>query len=122
MIRVSSTVETEPMVINGVFYKWYPKIRQTDIGKDTSNKFIDTCSIANPYCILMNADFDGDQVTAKMAYSVEANEELKKHMNSAGQFISLDGVNGRKADKEAIQAMYNLTLVLPREELTDPVF
>ena len=59
MIRVSSTVETEPMVINGVFYKWYPKIRQTDIGKDTSNKFIDTCSIANPYCILMNADFDG---------------------------------------------------------------
>ena len=43
------------MIINGKFYKWYPKIRQEDIGKNTSNKFIDTCSIANPYCILMGA-------------------------------------------------------------------
>jgi hypothetical protein len=121
-IHVSSMIETEPMVINGVFYKWYPKVRQIDIGKDTSNKFIDTCSISNPYCILMNADYDGDQVTAKMAYSVEANEELKKHMNSNGQFISLNGINGRTADKEGIQAIYNLTLVLPGEELTDPEF
>ena len=61
-INISSTVETEPMVINGKFYKWYPKIRQSDIGKDTSNKFIDTCSIANPYCILMGADYDGKLV------------------------------------------------------------
>ena len=44
------------MVINGKFYKWYPKIRQTDIGGNTSNKFIDTCSILNPYCGLMGAD------------------------------------------------------------------
>jgi hypothetical protein len=57
-----------------------------------------------------------------MAYSVEANEELKKHMNSNGQFISLNGINGRTADKEGIQAIYNLTLVLPGEELTDPEF
>lgn len=55
-MHISSTVETEPMVINGKFYKWYPKIRQTDIGSNTSNKFIDTCSILNPYCGLMGAD------------------------------------------------------------------
>ena len=54
-MRVLSTIETEPMIINGKFYRWYPKIRQSDIGKDTSNKFIDTCNIANPYCILMGA-------------------------------------------------------------------
>ena len=47
--------ETESMVINGELYKWYPKIRQKDIGSNTSNKFIDTCSIANPYCKLMGA-------------------------------------------------------------------
>ena len=70
----------------------------------------------------MYKDFDGDQVTVKLVYSVEANEELKKFKDSNGQFITLNGINGRKADKEAIQAMYNLTLVLPGTKLTDPEF
>ena len=70
----------------------------------------------------MYKDFDGDQVTVKLVYSVEANEELKKFKDSNGQFITLTGINGRKADKEAIQAMYNLTLVLPDTKLTDPEF
>ena len=70
----------------------------------------------------MNADFDGDQVTAKMAYSVESNNELNKFSDSNGQFITLNGVNGRVADKEAIQAMYNLTLVIPGTKLTNPIF
>ena len=122
LTHVSSTIQTEPMVINGKLYPWYPKIRQQDIGSNTSNKFIDTLSMANPYCILMNADYDGDQVTLKMPYSVEANEELKKYMNSKAQFITLAGKNGRMADKEAIQAMYNLTLVLPGTKLTNPEF
>lgn len=53
--NIYSMTETEPIVINGEFYRWYPKIRETDIGSNTSNKFIDTCSIANPYCKLMLA-------------------------------------------------------------------
>lgn len=121
-MHISSTIQTEPMVINGKFYKWYPKIRQEDIGKDTSNKFIDTCQISNPYCKLMGADYDGDQVTVKMPFSVEANQELEKHLNSAGQFIALNGENGRNPTNEGIQAMYNLTLVLPGTNLTNPVF
>lgn len=123
-VHVTSTINTEPMVINGKFYKWYPKITQADIGKDTSNMFIDTCSIANPYCVLMGADYDGDQVTVKAAYTIEANEELRNHMNSNAQFITLGGTNGRTAGNEAIQAMYNLTLVLPdtKDKLTNPVF
>lgn len=121
-IHVASTIETEPMVINGKFYKWYPKIRQTDIGKNTSNKFIDTCSIANPYCPAMRADYDGDQVTVKMAYLRESNEELQKYMNSNAQFIDLSGNNGRIAEKEAVQAMYNLTLILPETKLDSVEF
>ena len=70
----------------------------------------------------MYKDFDGDQITVKLVYSVEGNEELKKFKDSNGQFITLNGINGRKADKEAIQAMYNLTLVLPDTKLTDPEF
>ena len=122
-MRVLSTQETEPMIINGKFYKWYPKIRQEDIGSDTSSKFIDTCNIANSYCGLIGADFDGDQVSAKLAYSVESNEELENFRNSNGQFITLNGINGRVADKEAIQAMYNLTITVKSNyELTDPIF
>jgi hypothetical protein len=114
--------KTEPMVINGVFYQWFPKIRQNDIGSNTANKFIDTLQLCNPYCILMGADYDGDQVTLKVAWTIEANQELLKYMNSNAQFITMAGKNGRLADKEAIQAMYNLTLVLPGTKLTNPVF
>lgn len=121
-IRVSSTIQTEPMIVNGKFYPWYPKIRQSDIGRDTSNMFVDTCQIANPYCGIMGADFDGDTVTVKMAYSIEANRELQKHIDSKSQFITLSGVNGRKAEKEAIQALYNLTLVLPETKLDEVKF
>lgn len=120
--NIYSTVETEPIVIDGIFYKWYPKIRQTDIGKNTSNKFIDTLSLANPYCGLMGADYDGDQVTVKMPYSVEATEELKKYVQSNAQFVTLSGQNGRVAGNEAIQALYNLTLVLPETKLDEVEF
>lgn len=119
MIHIPSTIETEPMVIDGKFYKWYPKIRENEIGKNTSNKFIDTCSIANPYCGLMGADYDGDQVTVKMPYSVEANNELKKYLNSNAQFVTLSGQNGRLAGGESIQSIYNLTLVLPETKLDE---
>ena len=121
-MHISSTIETEPMVINGKFYKWYPKIREKDILTDTSNKFIDTLSMLNPYCGLMGADYDGDQVTVKMAYTVEANEELKKYMETNAQFITLSGTNGRNTEKEGLQALYNLTLVLPETKLDNVEF
>lgn len=122
MMHISSTVETMPMVIGDTFYKWYPKFTQNDIGKDTSNKFIDTLSMTNPLLGIMLADYDGDQITLKMAYSVEANEELKKYINSKAQYITLSGKCGREAEKEALQAMYNLTLILPDEQLDEVQF
>ena len=48
-INVSSTIKTEPMVINHKLYKHYPYIRTEDIGKNTTNKFIDTLNISNVY-------------------------------------------------------------------------
>lgn len=46
-VKVSSTVETEPMVLGDEFYPKYPKIRQEDIGTDTSNKFVDSLNVSN---------------------------------------------------------------------------
>ena len=106
------------MVINGNFYQWYPKIRQDDIGKDTSNKIVDTLQISNVFLALMGADYDGDTASVKVAYTEEANAELEKYRNSNAEYITLSGSNGRKAEKEAIQAIYNLTLVLPDSHLT----
>lgn len=57
-----------------------------------------------------------------MPFSVESNQELEKQLNSNGQFITLNGENGRKATNEAIQAMYNMTLVLSDTKLTNPEF
>jgi hypothetical protein len=34
-------------IVDNHFYPKYPKIRQSDIGKDTSNMFIDTLNISN---------------------------------------------------------------------------
>lgn len=48
-VTVASMKDTEPMVVDNIFYKHYPKIRQEDIGKDTSNKFVDTMNICNAY-------------------------------------------------------------------------
>ena len=49
-LKVSSTLETEPMIVDlagNQFYPRYPKIRQNDIGKDTSNMFVDTLQMSN---------------------------------------------------------------------------
>lgn len=61
-------------------------------------------------------------MTVKALYSVEANQELEKHMNSKAHYISVGGKNVRTSSNEAIQALYNLTLVLPDTKLTQPVF
>ena len=55
-IVVSSTKETEPMYFDNVFYPYYPKIREEDIGIDTSNKFVDTMKLSNLYLPGMGGD------------------------------------------------------------------
>ena len=44
---IASTMETEPLYYNGQYYKLYPKIKDEDIGTNTSNKFVDALIISN---------------------------------------------------------------------------
>jgi hypothetical protein len=113
LVRISSTNTVEPMLVNGTFYKHYPRIRREDIGTDTSNMFIDTLSPSNAMILAMGGDYDGDQITCKGAFFEETNEELKKHINSKRQIIDLGGTNMRELHNEGAQSIYNLTLVLP---------
>ena len=121
-VIVSSTKETEPMMINNTLYKSYPKIRQEDIGSNTSNVFIDTVNICNLILQAIGGDYDGDQVTVKGIYSIEANAELEKHIKSKANYIMLGGENVRNCTNEAIQSLYNLTKVIPGTKLNKVVF
>lgn len=119
-IRVSSTKETEPMYVNNTFYKYYPKIREEDIGSNTSNKFIDTLTMSNLYLEGIGGDYDGDQVTCKVAFSREANQELEAYMNSKSFYINLGANNIRVPIHEAIQSLYSLTVKPKDYKVAEP--
>ena len=121
-VVVSSTKETEPMYIDEEYYPFYPKIRDEDIGTNTGDKFIDTMMISNLFLPGIGGDYDGDTVTVRGVYTVEANDELEKHMHSKANFIDIGGMNVRYSSGDAIQSLYNLTRILPDTKLTDPTF
>lgn len=124
-INVSSTIKTEPMIINHKLYKHYPYIRTEDIGKNTTNKFIDTLNISNVYLGSIGGDYDGDQVTVKSVYSIEANNELRNQLNSKRHFIALGGNNIMETTNEGVAALYALTMNPTSEKegiYTDPIF
>ena len=114
-IVVLSTIETEPMIINGKLYKTYPKIRKSDILKNSSNKWIDVATPNNARLGTFGADFDGDTISSKTPFSIEANQELYDITNSKMNYIGLTGINEITTSKEGLQALYNLTLVLPED-------
>lgn len=121
-VRVGSTVDTEPMFVDDTAYRFYPKIREKDIGKDTSNKFMDTLQMSNLHLESIGGDYDGDMVSVKGMFFVESNDELNKHMDSLTHYIGTDGLNIRQSSKEAIQAIYSLSKVKDQTKLTDPIF
>ena len=104
------------MIIDGTFYIEYPLIRVEDMNKDTSSTFIDVALPNNVRLDSIGGDFDGDTISSKPPFSIEASEELYDVINSKKHYISLDGMNAMNVTKEGLQSLYNLTLVLPEDE------
>ena len=123
-IEVATTKETEPIMLNGELYKFYPKIRLEDINAPSAQKFIDTMQISNLYLNGMGADYDGDMGQVKGSFFNETNQELANFTNSKANFINMACTNIRVSEKEAVQSLYNMTLVLRDDtsRLTDPKF
>lgn len=109
------------MVLNGVYYPFYPKIRESDIGVDTSNRFVDTFQMSNNYLAGMGADFDGDTITTKGVYTEEANEEIENFTNSIGNFISFGGQPSKTPGTDVIQSLYALTKILSDASVTKDI-
>jgi len=123
-IEIASTKSTEPLYLNGEYHRFYPKIRDNEIGKGTGEKFVDTMQICNLYLKGMGADYDGDTGVAKGSYFKETNEELENFANSKVNYVNMNCVNIRTSSNEAVQALYNLTKVLKEDKtkLTMPEF
>ena len=128
--NISSTTKTESLYIESdlsggyEFHKWYPYIRDDIIGSNTSSLFKDSFSVSDALIDAMGMDYDGDTSTLKPVYTVEANEELREHMeNGLVQLIGMDGTSARKVTKENIVLLYTLTNQPDRDiKLVDPIF
>ena len=123
-IEVASTTETEPIVLDGEFYRFYPKIRIEDINAPSAQSFVDTMQISNLYLNGLKGDYDGDTGQVKGSFFKETNDELAKFTDSKANFIDMSCQNIRVSEKEAVQALYNFTLVLrnDKDKLTNPEF
>lgn len=123
-IEVASTTETEPIVLDGEFYRFYPKIRIEDINAPSAQSFVDTMQISNLYLNGLGADYDGDTGQVKGSFFKETNDELSRFTDSKANFINMNCQNIRVSEKEAVQAIYNFTLVLrnDKDKLTNPEF
>ena len=123
-IKVISTIETEPILVWNTFYKKYPKITLADINQNSSNHFVDVALPNNVRLGSIGGDFDGDTVSSKVPYSIEANDELYKAINAKIHYIGFGGINKMETSHEGAQAIYNITMNLPDDEgkFTDPEF
>lgn len=108
-IHVNSTTKTEPMMINGHIYKWYPLIEEGIPGYKMASLFIDSLQFSNSYLKGINGDYDGDQTTVKILYSQEANEECMKYMHAAANFVNAGGKMMRYVESEVAQTFFTMT-------------
>ena len=115
-IEVASTNETENMYVGENFYKYYPKIKDSDIGKDTSNMFVDTLNISNLYLLGIGGDYDGDTCTLRGVFTEEANQELRDFVKSKKNFVGNGASNIRVVDSDTVQALYSFTKILPEDK------
>lgn len=123
-VEISSTKITEPLYIDGQYYKYYPKIREEEINTNTGNKFVDTFKLSNLYLAGMGGDYDGDTITVKAAFTNEANEELKEFRDTKMNFIDLGSSNIRSSSADVIQSLYSFTKILDADKklITNPEF
>ena len=108
-IRVSSTTKTIPMIINGTLYKEYPLIDFSIPKEKVGANFIDTFRFSNSYLKGLDGDFDGDQVTIKIPFTLEANKECEEYMYRKENFLNASGKLIRIMENEAVHTFYVLT-------------
>lgn len=123
-VKVISTIETEPIMVDNIYYPKYPKIEMKDMNTNSSNRFVDVGLPNNVRLDSIGGDFDGDTISVKIPYSIEANDELSKAIENKMHYISLGGKNKMTTIHEGVQSLYQLTMCLEddKDKFTDPIF
>lgn len=108
-ISVLSTIKTMPVIINNKVYPYYPVVELGLDEGEVKTRFIDTVSMSNLYLDAIGGDYDGDMVSIKMCYTVEANQEADELIHNIKHYISIQGNLVRVLSNEAYLTFYNMT-------------
>lgn len=108
-IRVMSTSKTMPVSISGNIYKYYPVVEPGIETRLIGTLFNDALQLSHAYLKGLDGDYDGDQITATIFFSQEANEEVEKLMRTPSYYMTISGGNIRVISHEVIQTFYVLT-------------
>ena len=108
-INITSTIKTTPMMVNGKIYDHYPIIDPNLTTDEVSSSFINTLLISNLYLKGLGGDYDGDQVTVRGVWDINANRTCEQMMYKTQNYLDISGGLKRVTEKEAIQTLYQLT-------------
>lgn len=114
-IRILSTQKTQPVQIGEKIYKWYPVVDLDATAERVVAAFIDSCQFSNSYLPGLKGDYDGDQTTMKIVWSLEANKECEEVIQRKSFLLNSTGGLIRTIGNEADQTFYTLTKE-PRKE------
>jgi DNA-directed RNA polymerase beta' subunit len=106
-IKILSTRETQPIQLEDLYLPDYP-IVYPDYPAD-EELFIDTVVPYNGYLKALGGDYDGDTVSLRGVFTMEANQEAEKLIWEKKNILDQMGRNSRKIGNEAVQAIYSLT-------------
>lgn len=109
MVTVLSTRKTVPMYIDDKFYQYYPDINLSLPSNDVETLFTETLELSNLYLKALGGDYDGDMVSVRGIFTQEANRELREKIMDKTNILNIAGQNIRTTEREAVQALYNLT-------------
>ena len=108
-IRVSSTIDTTPAIVSGKFYRFYPVVDPSLPPSVVSTLFRDSLSISNLYLRGLGGDYDGDQVSVRGVWDINANKRCHENMYMKKNFLNISGGLMRGTEREAVQTLYSLT-------------
>ena len=106
-IVIITTHETIEQKVGDKFLKNYPKIYPDFPGRQ--DYFVDTTVPNNSYLKAWGGDYDGDTVSLRGVFTVEANMECEKLINSKTFILNAQGKSTRELGNEAIQSLFTLT-------------
>lgn len=73
------------------------------------NFFVDSTLMNNSYLKALGGDYDGDTISLRAVFSVEANKEADRLIKSKTMFLDSQGKSTRTITNEAFQAIYSIT-------------